>query len=127
MEKVNSFYVYKRTEMERRLRILSDKYQSLVQDPPLFSPGLGSSNTNGPALKVSLHEEDSHTGATHASSSAVYSGLGASDAVQGETLMSSLVETRQQMHKILKFAALNATGFRKILKKYASVQSTCLK
>ena len=77
LEKVNSFFVYKKSEMERRIRIFVDKYRILQANID--------------------HEADTSAAAG---------------------LMSSLTETKEQLHKLLDYVKLNSEGFRKILKKF---------
>ena len=88
LEKVNAFFVYKRAEMERRLRILSEKYRSLTQPPSALYAGDDGDEEFSP------------------------------DPAAEAGLLSSLLETKEQLHKILRYDRLNAEGFSKILKKY---------
>jgi glycerophosphodiester phosphodiesterase len=88
LEKVNSFYLYKRAEMERRLRILRDKYRTLYQTPP--SPAIVGDKSG------SFHGADPETEAA---------------------FLAALLETKDQLHKIVRYSELNKNGFMKILKK----------
>ncbi|CAO3590005.1 unnamed protein product [Absidia cylindrospora] len=89
VEKVNTFYSYKQAQIDRRLWILSEKYQQLNQV-----------NDKTPTM-----DDDK------ASSS------GSSCTDINDELSSALQETRVQLNKLMRFAELNAKGFRKILKK----------
>ncbi|ORZ21668.1 SPX domain-domain-containing protein [Absidia repens] len=89
VEKVNTFYSYKQAQIDRRLWILSEKYQQ-HQDV----------NVQQAAL------EDDKTST---------SGSSCTDIT--DELASALQETRAQLNKLMRFGELNAKGFRKILKK----------
>jgi glycerophosphodiester phosphodiesterase len=89
VEKVNTFYSYKQAQIDRRLWILSEKYQQ-HQDV-----------NNQPAA---LEDDKTST-----------SGSSCTDIT--DELASALQETRAQLSKLMRFGELNAKGFRKILKK----------
>ncbi|KAI8327707.1 Glycerophosphoryl diester phosphodiesterase family-domain-containing protein [Chlamydoabsidia padenii] len=87
VEKVNTFYSYKQAQIDRRLWILSEKYQQHNLDKA-----------------VTIEDDKAST-----------SGSSSTDIT--DELASALQETRAQLNKLLRFAELNAKGFRKILKK----------
>ncbi|KAI9311706.1 Glycerophosphoryl diester phosphodiesterase family-domain-containing protein [Dichotomocladium elegans] len=87
LEKVNTFYTYKQSHIDRRLWILSEKYNQCTTEGVVPA-----------ATAVSRADPGSYTD------------------IEGQ-LFSALQETRAQMGKIMWFAELNAKGFRKILKK----------
>ncbi|CAG8500548.1 1090_t:CDS:10, partial [Acaulospora colombiana] len=93
LEKVNAFFLYKRAEIERRLRILSEKYcypHSNGQD----DPAMGFRELeNGISNFIPNTEIDSE-------------------------LLPVLLETKEQINKIFGFADINKKGFDKILKKF---------
>ncbi|KAJ1960680.1 hypothetical protein H4R35_007524 [Dimargaris xerosporica] len=99
LEKVNRFYLHKRSELERRVVALESKFRQLMAvgaSPPTPS-------------KV---EDDLRTAETTASES-----LEGPDFENARSLLNSLVETRDHLHKLMRFSQVNKEGFRKILKK----------
>ncbi|KAK9764489.1 Glycerophosphocholine phosphodiesterase [Basidiobolus ranarum] len=90
LEKVNGFYLYKRAEMERRMAILNEKYRQILLNDS----------------QSSLPEEENEIGASF------------NDPEEESELLASLIETRNHMHKILRFGEVNKQGFFKILKKF---------
>ncbi|KAI8336814.1 Glycerophosphoryl diester phosphodiesterase family-domain-containing protein [Chlamydoabsidia padenii] len=88
VEKVNTFYSYKQAQIDRRLWILSEKYQQ-------------HKDVNE---KVALDDDKTST-----------SGSSCTDIT--DELAGALQETRTQLNKLMRFAELNAKGFKKILKK----------
>jgi glycerophosphodiester phosphodiesterase len=97
LEKVNNFFVYKRTEMERRLRTLSEKYRCFhpITSPININPI--DSETNVPGLSAYINPNF--------------------DPYADEEFLAVIMETKDQIHKILHFADINKKGFIKILKK----------
>ncbi|KAI9322736.1 hypothetical protein BX666DRAFT_1874361 [Dichotomocladium elegans] len=91
LEKVNTFYMYKRTQIDRRLRIVSEKCHQ-------YFGGGGGGTLQTPPLEITGLEETTRQNMEH-------------------ELMGALEETRAQMRRIMWFAEMNAKGFRKILKK----------
>ncbi|CAI2163526.1 15600_t:CDS:10 [Funneliformis geosporum] len=89
LEKVNNFFLYKCAEIERRLRILSEKYR----------PSLNSSSIDFNSID---HGSNVHS----------------FDPYADTELLSVLMETKDKVHKLLYFADLNIKGFSKILKKF---------
>lgn len=88
MEKVNTFYSYKQAQIDRRLWILSEKYQQY----------------NDCDKATALEDDKTST-----------SGSSSTDIT--DELASALQETRTQLNKLMRFGELNAKGFKKILKK----------
>ncbi|KAI8093447.1 Glycerophosphoryl diester phosphodiesterase family-domain-containing protein [Halteromyces radiatus] len=91
VEKVNTFYTYKQAQIDRRLWILSEKYQQ--------HKDVNTINNNNNSIA-----DDAST-----------SGSSCTDIT--DELASALQETRTQLNKLMRFAELNTKGFRKILKK----------
>ncbi|KAI8067171.1 Glycerophosphoryl diester phosphodiesterase family-domain-containing protein [Gongronella butleri] len=91
LEKVNTFYVYKQAQIDRRVWILSEKYQQYHDNEGKQQQG------------------DSQQPQVDSSASSC------TDIC--DELVSALQETRAQCNKLMRFAELNAKGFRKILKK----------
>ncbi|CAG8559760.1 16394_t:CDS:10 [Funneliformis mosseae] len=89
LEKVNNFFLYKCAEIERRLRILSEKYR-----PSLNSPSIDFNSID--------HGSNAHS----------------IDPFADTELLSVLLETKDKVHQLLYFADLNIKGFGKILKKF---------
>ncbi|KAI9498524.1 Glycerophosphoryl diester phosphodiesterase family-domain-containing protein [Zychaea mexicana] len=100
LEKVDTFYTYKQSQIDRRLWILSEKYHQYNNEKSV--------KTNGDVTSTAANG-----GGDNNNSSSTTSSL---PDIQ-EELVSALQETRAQMSKIMWFAELNAKGFRKILKK----------
>ncbi|KAJ1655948.1 Glycerophosphocholine phosphodiesterase [Dispira simplex] len=109
IQTVDKFYLTKKVDLERRVAVLHTKAKQLLTTYAARSdsiPANGHSLTTHPSLKVS-------------------------DIENGQALLSSLVETREHLQKLLRFAYLNREGFRKIMKKFdkklhASLQNECL-
>lgn len=95
---MNSFFVYKKTEQERRVRILLDKHRALILSTTTTVEAGGQS----PNLLFS----DS-----------------AADPVAEAALLTSMIEAKDHIHRILRFGDMNVQGFRKILKKLVSFSS----
>ncbi|ORX61366.1 GDPD-domain-containing protein [Hesseltinella vesiculosa] len=91
LEKVDTFYAYKQAQLDRRLWILTEKYQQ-------YEDSLGA-----PGNDVNAEEHQSSATSTCTDIS--------------DELISALQETRAQGSKLMRFGELNAKGFRKILKK----------
>jgi glycerophosphodiester phosphodiesterase len=101
LERVNDFFIYKRSELERRLCILHEKLYRL-RETSSRRPSVGL-HLLSPTLSV--EEEDQ---------------AGEDDGEQvemDENLRAALLETRDRIQKMLRFADLNFRGFEKILKK----------
>jgi glycerophosphodiester phosphodiesterase len=92
IEKVNAFFVYKRAEMERRLKILGDKYRALTQPTTVMTPA---SLMDGEDFEELTPDPAAELG-----------------------LFNSLLETKEALHKVLRYARLNTDAVSKILKKY---------
>lgn len=92
LEKVNTFYMYKRSQIDRRFWIVSEKYNQYCKATSYY---LEPSATSTEAAATTTTDQD-----------------------DTKELVSALQETRAQMRRILWFAEMNAQGFRKILKKY---------
>ncbi|KAJ1981437.1 Glycerophosphocholine phosphodiesterase, partial [Dimargaris verticillata] len=104
LEKVNRFYLHKRSELERRVVALEAKFRQLlaVGAPP-------SPHFHLPS-KVESHPYTAET-VTNES-------LEGTDLENARSLLNSLVETRDHLHKLIRFSQVNKEGFRKILKKF---------
>ncbi|KAI9278328.1 Glycerophosphoryl diester phosphodiesterase family-domain-containing protein [Phascolomyces articulosus] len=104
LEKVDTFYTYKQSQIDRRLWILTEKY-----------------NQYHPSVSLSTSTSTTHDSTTSSEGDATLNGNDTSTVSSypdiQEELVSALQETRAQMSKIMWFAELNAKGFRKILKK----------
>ncbi|KAG2220854.1 hypothetical protein INT45_010916 [Circinella minor] len=105
LEKVDTFYTYKQSQLDRRLWILSEKYHQYYPTNSQSS----STTTNNNNDDLSSDGE----GTLNGNDSSTISSL---PDIQ-EELVSALQETRAQMSKIMWFAELNTKGFKKILKK----------
>ncbi|CAB4400624.1 unnamed protein product [Rhizophagus irregularis] len=102
LEKVNNFFLYKRTEMERRLRTLSEKYRcfniSIPNSPSIININPIDSGVNVPGLSAYINPNF--------------------DPYADEEFLVVIKETKDQIHKVLRFADMNKKGFIKILKKF---------
>ncbi len=94
LEKVNNFSLYKRAEIERRLRKLSEKYRCF-QIPVSNSPSIIDNGVNGPNAYISPNF----------------------DPYADEEFLAMIIETKDEIYKLLHFAEINKKGFITILKK----------
>lgn len=92
LEKVNTFYMYKRSQIDRRFWIVSEKYNQYCKAASYYLEP-STTTTAEAAATTTTGQEDT------------------------KELIGALQETRAQMRRILWFAEMNAQGFRKILKK----------
>ncbi|KAI9142486.1 Glycerophosphoryl diester phosphodiesterase family-domain-containing protein [Paraphysoderma sedebokerense] len=96
LEKVNNFFLYKKSEIERRIRILDEKYKLTIAAPN----SVESSVTSQP--NFSRHAQ-----------------LAQNIDVETEiALLSHALETKDHILKVMRYTELNRKGFRKILKKF---------
>lgn len=96
LEKVNTFYMYKRSQIDRRFWIVSEKYNQYCKATSYYLDPSTTTTTTSEAAEAAA-PTTSHD--------------------DTKELISALQETRAQMRRILWFAEMNAQGFRKILKK----------
>jgi hypothetical protein len=132
VEKANNFFVYKRAELERRLRILSEKARRIS---PTALPGLtlsvtpaltGEPSSNGatPAktrfdLSILTLPNGSAPApdASTAGASLAPSSPFVSDPEADAECLQALVETKERLQKLSWFAEMNRRAVQKILKK----------
>ncbi|KAF8934471.1 Glycerophosphocholine phosphodiesterase [Haplosporangium bisporale] len=103
VEKVNGFFVYKRSELERRLRILSEKSRrvsTLTATTPL---------TNGKADPLAM---------TRRPSTSVPPSPFMSDPEVDAECLQALLDTKTLLSKLSWFAEMNRRAVEKILKKF---------
>ncbi|KAJ1969356.1 Glycerophosphocholine phosphodiesterase [Dispira parvispora] len=104
LEKVDKFYLAKKVDLERRVTVLHTKSKQLLATYAAQSDAI-SSIGQAPTISQPLK---------------------AADIENSQALLSSLVETREHLQKLLRFAHLNREGFRKILKKFDKKLHTSL-
>ncbi|GBC00079.1 hypothetical protein RclHR1_03740003 [Rhizophagus clarus] len=101
LEKVDNFFLYKYSEMERRLRTLSEKYRCFHVSAP-----------NSPSINFNSFDNGINVPGT---SAYIDSNL---DPYADKEFLAVIRETKDQIHKIIHFADINKKGFVKILKKF---------
>ncbi|KAI1316506.1 Glycerophosphocholine phosphodiesterase [Mortierella claussenii] len=139
VEKVNNFFIYKRSELERRLRILSEKTRRLhphistsIATPPAMgtTTPAGSSatsvfgSTKSGSIKPRL--DLSIVTATSPKPAAPLSGSGLlvppspfiSDPEADAECLQAMIETKEMLSKLSWFAEMNRRAVEKILKKF---------
>ncbi|GJJ70849.1 glycerophosphodiester phosphodiesterase [Entomortierella parvispora] len=132
VEKVNSFFLYKRSELERRLRILTEKSRRL-------GPSAGSSSTtitpaaaamgNAAKSRLDLSIVTSPKGSTAAAPASSTTPLVApspfiSDPEADAECLHAMLQTKEMLSKITWFATMNRRAVEKILKKFDKRMST---
>ncbi|KAF9912886.1 Glycerophosphocholine phosphodiesterase [Linnemannia zychae] len=134
VEKVNNFFLYKRSELERRLRILSEKTRRIS---PTALPGLTSSaiptssaatpspnGANAVKTRFDLSVVTSPNGSAAAASpstagaSLVPPSPFISDPEADAECLQALIETKERLQKLTWFAEMNRRAVQKILKKF---------
>ncbi|KAF9407914.1 Glycerophosphocholine phosphodiesterase [Podila epigama] len=113
IEKVNGFFIYKRSELERRLRILSEKSRRLHPSTSISAastPNLNSTHSNGrPELLVVTKSQG-----TSIAPSSPFMG----DPEVDMECLQALIETKTMLSKLSWFAEMNRRAAGKILKKF---------
>lgn len=131
VEKVNNFFLYKRSELERRLRILSEKSRRISPTTLTgFTPSSNSSVAiNGAAVAATTRFDLSIVTSPSGSAPAL-----AGPSTTGGTLvvppspfvsdpeadaecLQALIETKERLQKLSWFAEMNRRAVQKILKK----------
>ncbi|KAF9988609.1 Glycerophosphocholine phosphodiesterase [Mortierella antarctica] len=138
VEKINNFFIYKRSEMERRLRILSEKSRrlntsgltpsvtgtALASAPDTRSPlptATGSSKTRFDLSIVTTPKGSSPAGVATASAGGtplVPPSPFLSDPEVDAECLQAMVETKEMLSKLSWFAEMNRRAVEKILKKF---------
>ncbi|KAG0246874.1 Glycerophosphoryl diester phosphodiesterase family-domain-containing protein [Mortierella sp. GBAus27b] len=128
VEKVNNFFIYKRSELERRLRILSEKSRRL--NPTSASAAVstpGSATTSGAVagfftkLRLDLSVVTNFKGSAAGSSGIiphVPQSPFVSDPEADAECLQAMVETKEMLSKLSWFAEVNRRAVEKILKKF---------
>jgi glycerophosphodiester phosphodiesterase len=132
VEKVNNFFLYKRSELERRLRILSEKSRRINPTSTLtgFTPSSNPSVVvNGAAATATTRFDLSVVTSPHGSAPAPAgpSSTGGalvvppspfiSDPEADAECLQALIETKERLQKLSWFAEMNRRAVQKILKK----------
>ncbi|KAF9972975.1 Glycerophosphocholine phosphodiesterase [Actinomortierella ambigua] len=154
IEKVNGFFVYKRTELERRLRILSEKARKVADinsmalsglritdgSTPPAATALGSPAAANPALSIVTNKPAPITTATTPTTNATVP-LGVvtagstltplaapspfiSDPEADAECLKAIFDTKEIISKLTWFAEMNRRAVEKILKKFDKNLST---
>ncbi|KAI9593247.1 Glycerophosphoryl diester phosphodiesterase family-domain-containing protein [Syncephalis fuscata] len=137
LERVNDFFSYKRTELERRLGILQEKVMRMRETSHGRRISMSSMSNNG--LDSSSHEANrrisglfvplgqhaiTSPGNSNNTGQEVLSGGEGEDDIDSEqaevdeSLIAALLETKDKIQKMMRFVELNLRGFDKILKKF---------
>lgn len=135
VEKVNNFFLYKRSELERRLRILSEKSRRINPTSTLSGsapsttpvPGTPPVVVNGTAVaktRFDLSIVTSPNGSAPASAGPSTGGAlivppspFVSDPEADAECLQALIETKERLQKLSWFAEMNRRAVQKILKK----------
>ncbi|KAI8051958.1 Glycerophosphoryl diester phosphodiesterase family-domain-containing protein [Syncephalis plumigaleata] len=137
LERVNDFFLYKRTELERRLGILQDKVLRMretghgrrISQSSIYYGGSNPDNANDAQQRISglflsFGQSPTNTNNGNVSGSEVLSAgegddeLDSEQAEIDESLIAALLETKDRIQKMMRFVELNLRGFDKILKKF---------
>ncbi|OAQ36590.1 SPX-domain-containing protein [Linnemannia elongata AG-77] len=145
VEKVNNFFLYKRSELERRLRILSEKSRrinptsTLSGSAPSTTPAPGTPPVvvNGTAVaktRFDLSIVTSPNGSAPASAGPSTGGAlivppspFVSDPEADAECLQALIETKERLQKLSWFAEMNRRAVQKILKKFDKRAATICK
>ncbi|KAG0378880.1 Glycerophosphocholine phosphodiesterase [Mortierella sp. AD032] len=143
VEKVNNFFLYKRSELERRLRILSEKSRrinptALPGLPPPVTPTLSGAtpSPNGTAaiktrfdlsIVTSPNGSAPSAGPSTGGTSFVPPSPFVSDPEADAECLQALIETKERLQKLSWFAEMNRRAVQKILKKFDKRAATICK
>ncbi|KAF9925244.1 Glycerophosphocholine phosphodiesterase [Linnemannia zychae] len=149
VEKVNSFFIYKRSELERRLRILSEKSRRINPtvaagsiSSSAFLPGTSAASapsaaTNGTPGTKTRYDLSIVTSSNGLASIPSASTVGGSPYVAASPFVSdpeadaeclqALIETKERLQKLSWFAEMNRRAIQKILKKFDKRAATTFK
>jgi len=112
LEKVNNFYLYKRSAIERRIRILDENYKLTLVTTSVNA-------VNSTSVDSSPQSKSSSPSYKNRSPPRFSNSVGpvATDEETDAALLSHALETKNIILMLLKYTDLNRRGFRKILKK----------
>jgi hypothetical protein len=125
VEKVNSFFLYKRSELERRLRILSEKSRRLNPNTTTTATITTAATAAGSLSKssrldlsvVTSPKGSSATPAASATTSLVPPSPFISDPEADAECLQAMLQTKEMLSKLTWFATMNRRAAEKILKK----------
>lgn len=120
VEKVNNFFIYKRSELERRLRILSEKSRRLnptavTTSTPIAATASGAVAGLKPRLDLSIVTLSK--GPAAGSFGIAPQSPFVSDPEADAECLQAMVETKEMLSKLSWFAKINQRAAEKILKK----------
>ncbi|KAG0199825.1 Glycerophosphocholine phosphodiesterase [Mortierella sp. GBA30] len=125
VEKVNNFFIYKRSELERRLRILSEKSRRLAPSnltPSVVAPAIGAdTRSTGSKARFDLSIVTTPKGSSPipaTDSPLVPPSPFISDPEADAECLQATKETREMLSKLSWFAEMNRRAVEKILKKF---------
>ncbi|KAF9319573.1 Glycerophosphocholine phosphodiesterase [Linnemannia elongata] len=145
VEKVNNFFLYKRSELERRLRILSEKSRrinptsTLSGSAPSTTPAPGTPPVvvNGTAVAKTRFDLSIVTSPNGLAPAAAGPSTGGalivppspfvSDPEADAECLQALIETKERLQKLSWFAEMNRRAVQKILKKFDKRAATICK
>ncbi|KAF9103319.1 Glycerophosphocholine phosphodiesterase [Mortierella sp. GBA35] len=146
VEKVNNFFIYKRSELERRLRILSEKSRRISPATHPTTPSALSASgaspalpspVNGTAVASKTRFDLSIVTLPNGSAPAAGSPVGGaalvpqspfvSDPEADAECLQAMVETKEMLQKLSWFAEMNRRAVQKILKKFDKRAATICK